>query len=809
MFKLKGFVIIVLLLLGSMIAYAQSIYNLDSSVATTDNLFAPVTNPALIGTSNPRGLGFVQLYDNKELQDNYWIISNMDGLSYVYEYNNGVNFHNFAIGSEMFEPHVFRNLYFGSSYKWMNSKTNEGMFKSGIVYRPIDATSVAMTIDHPYKASPSYRFGLGIRPLALVPQVLGYRAEFSIDMPYNKDESGKYEMLKPTIGMNTQLIDGVKLGANYNLESETMMLGFSLSARKSEIGSIARLKEKDNYGLAYIHLTDESFKPFLGLTPKTWYQMNLKGNLVTYRAPKYKVGPFSIYDAKTTSIESVIKEINKAKDDPAIHGILLQNPSFSSSFGLMQELITAINEFKASGKQLAFYYDNISNGAYIFASSVADKIYLNPMGSVDLRGFAVKSPYLNEMLTALGIEVLNFRSHDYKTAGNMFSESEMTPAERIVYEELIGDIFNQAMAKMTSNRGDKFKKPINQIINEGPYWIPEEALEAGLVDELVYLDQLKDQLKVDFAYNKITKKLDDYKDYNWSKQKDNKIAVIYAQGNIVMGEGEVGQKIAHATTVKKIREARKNKSYKGIILRIDSGGGSAQASDIIWREIELAKSENNKKVVVSMAGVAGSGGYYIACNADRIVANPATITGSIGVIGLAFNAEKMYKKIKVNWSTVKFGDRSDIGAMDRAWRQEEKDLLSRLIDNSYDSFIGKVAKGRNMEKRDVHTVAQGRVWTGTQALERGLIDELGGLDEAVKQMREVASIKGKIKLVDATTGKEGISINMKSDPLSLVLPTQLIENLTREYKKVYDLWQDYEHDPILMMTPLIFDDQIN
>ncbi|MDZ4122465.1 MAG: S49 family peptidase, partial [Candidatus Cloacimonadaceae bacterium] len=192
-------------------------------------------------------------------------------------------------------------------------------------------------------------------------------------------------------------------------------------------------------------------------------------------------------------------------------------------------------------------------------------------------------------------------------AGNMFSEKEMTPAERRVYEELLGDIFEQAKTKMSANRGSKFAKPISQLIDEGPYWISNEALAAGLVDELIYLDQLKNQLKEDFGYKKTAKKMDDYRNYTWSRQKENQIAVIYAQGNIVMGKGTPGQKIAHETTVEQIRKARKNKDYKGIILRIDSGGGSAQASDIIWRELELAKIENKKPIVVSMSGVAASG----------------------------------------------------------------------------------------------------------------------------------------------------------------------------------------------------------
>lgn len=813
----------ILLVLGIMLCSALSfaqvgdvdtnsepnIFNLDNSIATTDNLFAPVTNPALLGTNKAGGLGWVHLFDDRVFQYHYWFVANLESISYVYEYDNGVNHHTLATGTEMFAPHIFRNLYLGMSYNWKNNNFKDENIKSGLVYRPLQAASIAMTLDHPFKESPAYRFGLGLRPFAFIPSIKDYRTELSIDMPYQKDGED-YTMMKPTLGINTQILDGLNLGLNYNMEDDkALMLNFSLSSRKSSVGTISHVKDKDNYALAYAHFTDESFKPVFGITPKTWYDMKLKGSLVTFRSPKYQIGPFSLFDSKTKGIEDVIREINQAKNDPSIHGILLKNPSFSASFALQQELLTVVKEFKSKGKQVAIYYDNMTNGAYIFAASIADKIYLNPNGVLDLKGFSVNSPYLREMLDALGIEVINFRSHDYKTAGNMFSEKEMTAAERKVYDELLGDLYAQVLTQISEGRGERLKKPISQLIDEGPYYISTDALNAGLVDNLIYLDQLSEQLKEDFGFKKSSAAMENYQNYNWAEQKEHQIAVIYAQGNIVMGKGNPGQKIAHETTVEKIRAARKNQNYKGIILRIDSGGGSAQASDIIWRELELARIQNKKTIVVSMSGVAGSGGYYIACNADKIVANPGTITGSIGVIGLAFNAEQMFKKIKINWSTVNKGKRADFGSMNRAWREDEKDLMVRMIHHSYEDFTGKVAKGRNMDINRVKELAQGRVWTGNQAKENGLIDELGGLDEAVRQMRQLTGIKGKIRLVDATSSTEGIAIEMKSDPLEMILPLDILDSISKEYIQVYELWQDFGTDPILMLAPMAFDGPIN
>ncbi|MDZ4122466.1 MAG: S49 family peptidase [Candidatus Cloacimonadaceae bacterium] len=190
------------------------------------------------------------------------------------------------------------------------------------------------------------------------------------------------------------------------------------------------------------------------------------------------------------------------------------------------------------------------------------------------------------------------------------------------------------------------------------------------------------------------------------------------------------------------------------------------------------------------------------------MANPGTITGSIGVIGLAFNAEQLFKKIRLNYSTVNFGKRADMGSTNRPWRQDEKDLMIRMIDHSYTDFTTKVASGRNMKVEDIHKIAQGRVWTGAQALENGLIDELGGLDEAVRQMRKLTSIKGKIRLVDATSDTKGIAIEMKSDPLSLSTHINVLKSIADEYVQVYELWQDYHNDSVLMLAPYIFENQI-
>lgn len=770
-------------------------------IASVDNLFIPFSNPSLLGTNNANGIGLAWLNDDYKWKKHYWLFANSEGLSYIYERDHGQNYHTLATGFEALPAHILPNLYLGTNYRWHEGDFEDGLFRSGATYRPNDAASLAFTWDNPMGGTPYYRGGIAVRPLTWVPGIEDYRLELSADVNYGKDGED-YKFFKPILGAQTQIMDGLKLGGTYNLEEETALLNFSLSFGKMETGGLMHLKDLDNYGIAYAHASDFSFKPFLGIKPPTWYDMKLNGKILTYKAPKYELGPIKLYDSKDRSVEDIIHTLDQAKKDNAISGILIKNPNFSTSLALMQELQAAFADFRSSGKKVSFYYDNIGNAGYIFAASVADKIYLNPMGSIDLRGLAISSPYLKNLLSSLGIETLNFRSHKYKNAGNMFSEAEMTDAEREVYTSILNSYWDELVNSLDKGRGTRLAQSAAETIENGPYYIAQDALNKGLVDKLIYEDELNKQLKEDFKFNRSVARLEHYRSYDWSQPRESQVAVIYASGNIVMGNGTPGKKIAQNTTVNLIRKARKNHAYKGIILRVDSGGGSAQASDIILRELVLAQTENKKPVVVSMAGVAGSGGYYISCKADKIVAEPTTITGSIGVIGLAFNATEMFKKIKVNYSTVKKGNHADLGSMNRPWTAEEKEIMTRTIEHTYEDFVRKVDEGRATLNLDqVHQFAQGRIWTGSQAFEIGLVDKLGGMQTAVDEMREVAGIKGKIALVDATTNEKGLRMQINADMINSYMPLKALEALSDDYIQVYELWNDFAGDKALMLSP--------
>ncbi|HAN40397.1 MAG TPA: signal peptide peptidase SppA [Candidatus Cloacimonetes bacterium] len=790
---------------------AQNTYvdpeNTMHSIANIDDLFIPYGNPSLLSSSFADGAGFGANLDKDEFLKQYWLFSNADGLAYIYEKRGRSNYHNLALGAPLGDGFLTKNIYVGTRYSWKNASFGKGWWRSGVTLRPHNSLSLAMVWDNPYKQAPLYRFGAAVRPLELLNPKLGHRLELSADINYNRDPldaNAKREFKNPLLGVNAEVLNGLKLGAAYDLDTQNMMFNFSLRFGRTNVGNLSfKPDQGDLQNIGYLQLGVFDYKPFMGIAPRKWHDMKLSGSVVSYKTPTFSFGPFTVFDSGVRSVEEVIGQIEQAANEPGVEGILLINPSFSTSLALMQELMRAFEDFKATGKHIACYYDNLSNAGYVFAASIADKIWFNPMGILDLKGLALQSPYFGDLLNEMGIEVLNFRSHKYKNAGNIFSESSMTQAEREVYDSILQSYLDEFIAQISKGRAGKIAGSVEAAINEGPYFNAQDALAKGLVDGLVYQDELPELLKDEFGFRKQSKQLANYHDYNWHKAPSKKIAVIYAQGNIVMGKGKPGKTIAAETTVDLIRKARNNPQYKGIILRVDSGGGSAQASDIILRELVKAQTENKMPVVVSMAGAAASGGYYIACKADKIVAEASTLTGSIGVIGLAFNAERMFNKIRINWSTVKKGDNSDFPSLFRQWSDAEKKRMTDMIELVYDDFVGKVADGRpNLSLSQVHEYAQGRVWSGKQAYDLGLVDDLGGMDKAVEHMRQLTGIKGEIELVDATSKENTIDINMKPISLTKAFLPEMVLEIEDSYKQVYELWKQYEGQNALLLCPV-------
>lgn len=731
-------ILIFVFVLIAVVSYAVPGDFNNSSVASHEDFLSGWVNPAALGTTNNTSFTFLKNYEEKDFRSPYAFIYKEDSFSYAIESNDGT-FQTLAIGSNLGKNKVLRNLYLGASWAWKSGTMDEGNLVSSLLYRPANQLSLGYVLTHPNDLSPQHRGGIAIRPFASTK--MGNMLELTTDVGWGERVDEERGLIKPTVGVNTNFLGGFSVGATYNVEDEEVGIRFSLSNLNAVIGSISNLKEnnddsKKNTGYGYISLNSQIMGTIIGTEKKQLLDLDITGTIVDENT-KLDIGFISLKMDKNTTMLALLNKIKKAKDDPAITGIIFKNNNFGASFAKRQELLTALQEFKKTGKKVVFYYENISNANYAFAANIGDKIYLNPEGMVQLVGIGGASPYIKGMLDKLGIDFYNFRSHPFKTAGNMFSEEEMTDSEREVMERLYGDIYAEMVEMIRAGRSHKLAGDVETIIDRGPYFIPKDALTNGLVDELVEWHELDEKLKKDFGTHKVTKDMSDRIATEWTKPGLDRVAIIYASGNIVSGKGQTGKVIGSTTTAKAIRKARRDPEVKGIILRVDSGGGSALASHVIAEEVRLCTTGENKKPVIAlMSGVAASGGYYISTWADEIIAEPTTITGSIGVIGLVPNFTKLSTKVGVNWSEVKFGKNATLGSATREWTQAEQDMFKSFIKDSYDRFVNTVASSRGKTYQEINKIAMGQVWTGNQALQNGLIDKLGGFETAIESMKE-------------------------------------------------------------------------
>lgn len=789
-----------IVLLTTVVLSAQSAFD-NFSVADRDDFLAPLVNPANIGFRNAKGLAYLGNYNQDEFEkDNYSLFFNLGQFSYVFQ-KAKKDHHLFNLGIDL-----TNNIYFGTSYDWNNSSYKKGDWNFGFLARPYDFISVGAVSYKTFSDDDSYRFGAAVRPVFLDGSIWN-RLTLSLDMDYISQG-----WQKPILGMQTEFIDGLLLGGNYNLETETAGFNFGIRFTNLGVGNITRLNQDNEVdsGNFYVNLSGKSFRSLLepsdfSKAENKFYNLDM-GEKIVEKNPKRNVGPFRIIFGNNKTAQEMIEQLQELKEKEDINGVLIKSDNFSASFANMNELKQAFLDFKSSGKKVIFYYNSIGNLNYAFTAAVADKIYLNPGGSIYLSGISTTVPYVKGLLDTLGIKVVNLQSHEYKTAFNMLSEEQMTPPEREAYEYLLSGLYDEMVSMIESGRGDKLAKSASQIIDEGPYLIAERALDAGLVDGLLYKDELEPELDKLYGETKITNSVAevDFR-YNWSKQKKGKIALIYALGNIHMGKSKGNSSIGSETVAKQIKKAREDDKIKGIILRVDSGGGSALASEIIAREIKLCNSgENAKPVVVSMGGAAASGGYYISCYADKIFADPGTITGSIGVVGMVPDLSQLWDKVLVNWSVVKKGKHADFMNINRGLSQDELEMLKNSVQHSYYSFTSEVAEGRGMTQPEVHKVAKGRVWTGKQALERGLVDEIGGLQDAIAAIKEIAGVENQVELVDFSETKGKLTLNLSFSNLNTQAKNPIPPELN-SIKNMLQNYQLYQNEKILYLMPYHFD----
>jgi protease IV len=480
----------------------------------------------------------------------------------------------------------------------------------------------------------------------------------------------------------------------------------------------------------------------------------------------------------------VVRLINHAKTDDHISGIYIKADNNANGFASSNELRNALLDFRSSKKFVLAYGDVMTQGAYFVASS-ADKIYLNPSGQLDWKGFAVSLVFIKDMLDKLDIQPQIFYAGKFKSATEIFRVNKMTPENRLQTTQWLGDIYNYFLVQCSKARGID-TATLHGLASNASIQNPEDAVNQKLVDALKYDDQVKTELKRRLGIgNKDKLSVIDINSYNDAvnvrKYSSDRIAVIYAQGDIVDGQG-TSENIGGDRFRSLIRKARMDNSVKAIVMRVNSGGGSALASDIIWRELQMAKQEG-KPVVVSFGDVAASGGYYISCGADSIFSNPNTITGSIGVFGVIPNMGGFFKnKLGITFDAVKTAPYADGPNIYRPMNEAEKQIAQNGVNRIYMQFKTRVATGRKKDVNYIDSIAQGRVWSGNDGLRLGLVDRMGSLQDAINCAARMAKVTsyGLKEYPESRSWLDNLIHKQKSEPAAMMR-----EQLGEEQYKIY------------------------
>lgn len=452
-------------------------------------------------------------------------------------------------------------------------------------------------------------------------------------------------------------------------------------------------------------------------------------------------------EAKKIGVIDLKKALEHASTDDKIKGIVLAAPSLMGGFAMGAEVRDALVEFKSSGKFILSYADYLTEGGF-YLSSVANELYISPAGEVEWNGLASNTPFLKGTFEKLEIEPQIFRVGTFKNAVEPLILDKMSDANRLQTTSFLNSIYNQMISEMAPDLGlsaAELKNISDKMLAQNLIQATELGLITGTLYKDEFLQKVANRIEVEKSKDIEFVSFQDYnKSFNKSNSSKNRIAVIIADGDIVGGKGNKGQ-IGSDKFTKEIRKARENDKVKAIVLRVSSPGGSALASDLIWREV--VKARETKPVIASFGNYAASGGYYISMAADTIVSQPNTITGSIGIFGIIFNmGDFMANKLGITHDGVTTGDFSGMMTSSRALTDAEKRIIQNSVEDGYEMFTSKAAEGRNMSIEDLKAIASGRVWTGTQAKENGLVDILGDLDDAIQIAAEKAGIADDYKV---------------------------------------------------------------
>ena len=691
----------------------------SSSVAVSDDALATFFNPAGLGAAR-RGLNLYYLRSAEtdfDVDDALLVSTTNAGFGMEFATGeDGVDFNRYTLSSG---GSIGPAIYWGTGYSWINSDDDAYdtltswslglMFRRRYLSTGIIARDLNRPRFHREKLGRTYDFGVAIRPNTS-------RVTFSIDARKVEEVEG----LDVNFAVEMRPFRWITLRGSLNSDS-SFDLRFGVNFRQFGVGMYNRFDEKQKY---------QQSVGYLSLSQALHTTRHIRRN--------------AFLDVQMAEIEQTLKV---AKRDSEVAGALIKIGGRRYGMGRLQEMREAILDFKASGKKVVGYMTNCSTGNYLLAS-VCDRIVLHPSGEVRLVGLRSEISFYKGVLDKLGIRADIEHIGEYKSASDLFTREEMSEAHREVQNAILDDLYDQ-LTQSIADRRDWTQDDVKHLINQGPF-TAKQALAHNIVDQLAYRDELKDIAKDLTGKSCRLVTADQYLgiieyEYEWEVPLP-KIAIIEAEGMMMTGESFTDpftgtRTMGSATITRAIRNVRKDSSVKAVVLRIDSGGGLVVAADSIWRE--LMRLKGIKPLIVSMGDVAGSGGYYIAAPADVIVAESATITGSIGVVSGKYSLKGFYDKIGLHKEIIKRGKHADFYTDYGDYPAEEREIIHVQIQEIYEDFIAKVAEGRGITKEGVNQIGRGRIWTGKQAKEIGLVDELGGLNLALSIARKKAGLERK------------------------------------------------------------------
>ncbi|MDE5098334.1 MAG: signal peptide peptidase SppA [Trichodesmium sp. St16_bin4-tuft] len=525
--------------------------------------------------------------------------------------------------------------------------------------------------------------------------------------------------------------------------------------------------------------------------------------------------------ATTITLRKAINTLNAAAKDKKIIGIYIKGSNAPGVTGLanLQEIRQALQRFRETGKTIIAYDMDWTEREY-YLSSVADEIAINPLGVLEFNGLSSETMFLSGALDKFGIGVQVTKVGKYKSATEPFLQEKMSPENRQQTLQLLQDIWGQYLQTVATSRKSTTEQ-LQAIADNQGILMANNALQSKLVDRVVYYDEVLKKLKELTGIEEDDKSFTQISLNNYSKvprvaktlskniKSNNKIAVVYAQGEVVNGSG-TSRQIGGDRLAKKLRQLRLDDKVKAVVLRVNSPGGSASASEVISREVKLMSEE--KPVIVSMGNIAASGGYWISMNADRIVAEVNTITGSIGVFGVLFNIQEIANQNGITWDVVKIGKFADLNTTSRPKTEDELVLIQKMVDSIYERFIKNVATARNLAPEKVEEIAQGRVWSGANAQKLGLVDEIGGIETAIKVAAEKAELGDSWKIEEYPKSRSLEQQIFRSlSGMEVDIPTIPLDPLATEFKKLQEELASLRamNDPYGVYTRLPFNLRID